>query len=333
MPRIAGQPSKHGRIKQALLRGDSLESVQAFARTLTPNSWYNLRNLEKMRRELNGEIPIRQVVRQASATPINSALGKGIDTDMTFGVEIEFLRKNDVSKAMIIRKLREVGIEAREEGYNHDTRTYWKLISDSSVRTHNNTHSGSNEIVSPILKGVEGLKQVEKVGKVLDALSSLVNKTCGLHIHHGLNNFTVEEATNIMKKTVLIYKRYQGYFNAMLPKSRRNAYYARTFTTSDIRSMKRYGINGSDSHRQKVVNVTAYWRHKTVEFRQHSGTIDFTKIVNWIKITQMILKKAIEMPSNDIWEQRLGRFSSELTFTPELKKYIKERVKKFKNVA
>lgn len=34
--------------------------------------------------------------------------------------------------------------------------------------------------------------------------------------------------------------------------------------------------------RYHKVNLVAYSRHKTVEFRQHSGTTNFTKMRNWI---------------------------------------------------
>jgi hypothetical protein len=34
--------------------------------------------------------------------------------------------------------------------------------------------------------------------------------------------------------------------------------------------------------RFRKLNTRAYSRHKTVEFRQHSGTIEAIKIVNWI---------------------------------------------------
>lgn len=30
------------------------------------------------------------------------------------------------------------------------------------------------------------------------------------------------------------------------------------------------------------LNSQSYWRHGTVEFRQHSGTIEFEKIKNWL---------------------------------------------------
>ena len=35
-------------------------------------------------------------------------------------------------------------------------------------------------------------------------------------------------------------------------------------------------------NRYHKVNLEAYSRHKTVEFRQHSGTTNFTKMRNWV---------------------------------------------------
>jgi len=52
--------------------------------------------------------------------------------------------------------------------------------------------------------------------------------------------------------------------------------------------------------RYHVINMTAYLKYGTVEFRQHSGTIEFVKIANWLKITQALVataknKKRIKM--------------------------------------
>ena len=30
------------------------------------------------------------------------------------------------------------------------------------------------------------------------------------------------------------------------------------------------------------LNSQSYWRHRTVEFRQHSGSVEFEKVKNWI---------------------------------------------------
>jgi Putative amidoligase enzyme len=36
----------------------------------------------------------------------------------------------------------------------------------------------------------------------------------------------------------------------------------------------------------------AFWRHGTVEFRHHSGTVEADKIINWVSLTQHLLENA-----------------------------------------
>jgi hypothetical protein len=47
------------------------------------------------------------------------------------------------------------------------------------------------------------------------------------------------------------------------------------------------------SDRYRKVNVMAYRGHKTIEFRHHSGTTDFTKIENWINFLRGLLEYSI----------------------------------------
>ena len=56
------------------------------------------------------------------------------------------------------------------EGYNHTTRPYWKIVTDASV-----SHEGL-EIVSPVLKGQDGLNQLEKVLKALNQVELRLTK-------------------------------------------------------------------------------------------------------------------------------------------------------------
>ena len=44
------------------------------------------------------------------------------------------------------------------------------------------------------------------------------------------------------------------------------------------------------------VNVAyAYARHKTIEFRHHSGTTDYNKIANWIEFLQYFVAQSIKI--------------------------------------
>jgi len=116
-------------------------------------------------------------------------------------------------------------------------------------------------------------------------------------------------------------------FNKMMPKSRRNNQYARNFTSAEMRTLRER--LECTSNRYKVVNIQSFWRHGTIEFRQHSGTIETQKIINWIKITQRVMIRAKELVTNDIWTYSFRRFENELHFCPEIKSYIEARYIKF----
>ena len=59
------------------------------------------------------------------------------------------------SKAEVCRALRRSGVECQTEGYNHMTRTHWKIVSDASVE-------GGFEVVSPVLKGQAGWTSLKR---------------------------------------------------------------------------------------------------------------------------------------------------------------------------
>jgi hypothetical protein len=58
--------------------------------------------------------------------------------------------------------------------------TGWKAERDGSIRPENNSRKGS-EFVSPILKGAEGVRQIENAIDQINARGGRVNSSCGLH--------------------------------------------------------------------------------------------------------------------------------------------------------
>ena len=163
------------------------------------------------------------------------------------------------------------------EGYNHTTRPHWKLVTDGSL-------SGINtfELVSPILVGEAGLRELEKVCWVLDLCDVKVNDSCGLHVHIDAAGFNMETWRNL----ALSYKHLEPVIDGFMPASRRNNRYCRGLghvSDERIRSARTVDeLKGRIGDRYHKVNLEAYSRHKTVEFRQHSGTTNFTKMRNWV---------------------------------------------------
>ena len=193
-----------------------------------------------------------------------------------FGIEIEAY---NCSKQKLAQELTAAGIKVKVEDYNHiDSQERWKITSDGSL-----TGNQSFELVSPILHGEEGLKDLEKVCWVLELCDVKVNNSCGLHIHMDAAGFTLQTWKNL----ALSYKRLEKVIDAFMPSSRRNNRFCQGFANITETQIKSAGTItdlrrafGNDRYRK--VNLEAYARHRTVEFRQHSGTTNFTKMSAWV---------------------------------------------------
>lgn len=209
-------------------------------------------------------------------SPIPSSIQFDYTFTRKFGIEIEAY---NCTKEKLASELRSAGIDVAIEGYNHTTRNHWKLVTDSSL-TGNNTF----ELVSPVLEGEAGLKELEKVCWVLEFCDVKVNDSCGLHIHMDAADFDLQTWKNL----ALSYKHLERVIDSFMPQSRRQNYYCKglsSISASDIQAAQNiYDLRAAfGNNRYRKVNIEAYARHRTVEFRQHSGTTNFTKMENWIR--------------------------------------------------
>ena len=217
-----------------------------------------------------------------------------------FGVELECYA---IPPETVAAAIRAVGVECQVEAYNHARRTGWKIVSDASIR---GVHPF--ELVSPPMTGDDGLEQVRKVCGVLRACGVKVNKSTGLHVHHDAADMTLDN----LKAVVTMWWKYEDVIQFFLPPSRRNNFYCapcmpragscgyRWSPTPDPVSGWRTAMNGIrrredfqrfENGRYGAVNFDSLWRHGTIEFRAHSGTIDAAKVCAWIALTQWFLER------------------------------------------
>lgn len=247
-----------------------------------------------------------------SATKAKKA-GKKFDaSSLTFGVEIECY---NVLRSDLINQVRQRSIAIESEGYNHnDNERYYKIVSDGSICGAN-----GQEVVSPILKGENGLNSLKNVCEALSAVGAKVNRSTGLHIHFDASSISDEHFINIFKN----YKAIEGVIDSFMPISRRNSNngyckslkyirYSECRTKADVISM-----NGT---RYRKVNAESYLRHKTIEFRQHSGTIEYKKISNWILFLRELINYS---EKNEI--QRCTRIEDLPFLTDQQKEYFINR--------
>lgn len=228
----------------------------------------------------------------------------------TFGIEIECLLPLQNSRQILMNEMRIRGLHVEDNGYNHnDSTTTWKLVSDSSVRGSGSTalYYGC-EVVSPILQGEDGRSQLRRACEALVVVKAKVNTTCGLHIHHGTTDFTIDS----FKKLAKYYASHQEEIDMMLAPSRRstrNPQYCGgikwMLTASRLQNAQTIHefcqITGT---RYASVNFSAFLRHGTIEFRQHQGTVNFDKIVEWLGFGQSMMRFAANtqtVSSSSMW--------------------------------
>jgi hypothetical protein len=227
---------------------------------------------------------------------------------VTFGCELEFV---GATRDLVAAAINAAGIACEDHYAAHRPRTNrdaWVVCPDGSV--------SGGEVVSPILRGRAGLEALAKVCAAMTSAGADVNTSCGFHVHVGARNvLTMRQVRNVAK----MFLRHESAFDAILPPSRRagaNRFCGRNANASfgtladkfarldDARNLRDVAVvmnggfderNHYTSHRYFSLNFQSYASHGTIEFRQHSGTVDATKAVEWVKLVVGFVIRATEI--------------------------------------
>ena len=198
-----------------------------------------------------------------------------------FGVECEYNNDNVPALSMVqaAALLTTAGIVCRAEGYdyNHNVSEIWKIVPDCTV--------SGGEAVSPILSGDAGISEARKVVSTLAKAGASVDGRTGLHVHVDTDGLTVQDIRNVLTR----YSAFEQAIDAFMPRSRRDNNNDMCQSFSEYLTMAGFGnaLSIRDlamliENRQVKVNIRAYLRHKTIEFRHHSGTLSPEKLENWV---------------------------------------------------
>lgn len=238
-----------------------------------------------------------------------------------FGVEFEAY---NVDRNVLCDALNEAGIFTIIESYNHITRRHWKIVTDSSIRGNKGF-----ELVSPILQGEAGITEMKKVCEILKQCGAKVNLSCGTHVHIDAHSINLGS----WKRIYINYARLEKVIDDFMPKSRKgnNNYYTKGFSTmtnfeekiSNARSLVE--IDNFFGSRYFKINPKSYARHNTIEFRQHSGTVEFEKISNWVRFLGNLITFSEDNLVTDKSLEGLAEFNSR-----GIMNYLRRRTNKLK---
>lgn len=213
---------------------------------------------------------------------------------MTFGIEIETTMPSEAMRAAGWT------IGAYHVGANIPAFPGWKTMHDGSIVASGIGRVGV-EIVSPVLSGVDGLAQVERMVATLNAMGAKVNTSTGFHVHVGwtgdaaqlrrLVNFVAFHERALFASTGTTSREHNTYCGAI-----RAAYSnvsAALTTTTDIAAI------AANQDRYRVLNLKNLTKapgRRTVEFRVFAGTLNIVKILGYIQLCLGIVQKAHENP-------------------------------------
>ncbi len=215
-----------------------------------------------------------------------------------FGIEIEAV---GIPMETLARELSAQGIPTTVERYNHENRSYWKVVGDASIRGRS-----PFELVSPKLYGQDGLKEVRKVMRIVRGLGGNVNNSCGLHVHHSAQGLNPKQLRMVSHFYSSLFSAFDGIFSL----SRRNSRWAQLANAQSVNQMNEFDMR--HGNRYMAVNLMAFFKHGTVEFRQHQGSLNGDKALSWIVFTQQFMLGALHSKVKVSWRtkaMRVGLFN------------------------
>lgn len=244
------------------------------------------------------------------------------DKKRNFGVEIETL---GVGQYELQHALTEWGIQSKIGLYENPEVPYWTITDDGSIRGEDTA-----EIRSPILVGIDGLAEVRRVLTLLNYLECQVNDSCGFHVHWNAEDYTGKNVLALLR----LYAKFEPVIDGLVTFSRRadkNIHCRSLVKDSDLswiaeldrlenmralevaltfdksHRMKSINVPGAFESRNHKVNINAYCKYGTLEFRHFQGTVDVDEAVNWIVFTQQLVNRA-----------KLASVSKEMSAKPTL---------------
>jgi hypothetical protein len=203
--------------------------------------------------------------------------------ELTFGVEIETVAPDTAVQNDGLR----IG------PYRHGIQvpylpTGWTAEADGSI--DNSAGGHKCEIVSPVLRGAEGLAQVAEVLRTLEAKGHRVNRSCGTHCHV-LFKREWPSAALARLVTIVAYVE-KGLFAITGTKHRERCAYCG--------GVRKYGNEKDakpnlDRNRYHALNLTNLARgtKETAEFRVFGGSLNPTKVIGWIQVCLGLVERAL----------------------------------------
>eukprot|EP00545_Synedropsis_sp_CCMP1620_P002818 CAMPEP_0119003338 /NCGR_PEP_ID=MMETSP1176-20130426/504_1 /TAXON_ID=265551 /ORGANISM="Synedropsis recta cf, Strain CCMP1620" /LENGTH=480 /DNA_ID=CAMNT_0006954931 /DNA_START=18 /DNA_END=1460 /DNA_ORIENTATION=+ len=229
--------------------------------------------------------------------------------NQNFGIELELSSDPGVDPQDVANGMpQNAGHVYVVENYRQGREDYsggWKIVPDSSIVCNRNMPACNKfELVSRVLQGGMGLSEVAAVVRSMETIHPKlkVNKSMGFHVHIDVEGLSFEQ----IKKVCQNFIKYEAVMDSFMPRSRRDGSpECDQFFKSNRRSVNpvqfepqqcHYTLancydlatladlmNGDGRYYKLNLQNLVTGRQPTIEFRQHSATLNYEKISAWVR--------------------------------------------------
>lgn len=240
-----------------------------------------------------------------------------------FGVEIE----NFCNRQKVERSLRESNVPFTWQGtyYHTNGNSRFEFKHDGSLRCDSNTDAENRpiEMVSPVFNnGRNDFEMLKKACKALEDNGAQVNKSTGLHVHISSPAITDTAYVNVFKN----YQKLENVINTFMARSRHDNDYAAKISNYDFSCCSTpRDVERLMHSRYHKVNPCSWSSHRTIEFRQHGGTCNYTKISEWVKFCAALVGWSV----NNVLDHEVTSIDEIPFLNAKQKAFFKSRAAEF----
>ncbi len=217
-------------------------------------------------------------------------------SQMTYGVEFEVMLPASVQIA--------VG------GYHRGLQVRglplgWNAQNDGSIQALPGYRGV--EIVSPILKGADGVRQIIAVCEWLKVVGAKVNRSTGFHVHVGFAG----TAKQLAVLTGLVSYHETALYASTGTKSREQGTYSRPIKNSaEHKTVAQMGSAMTARYHSLNLTNLQYGNKPTVEFRLFAGTCNAMKAIGYVRMCLALVEKSLEMKVLPKWDAKAPEATS-----------------------
>lgn len=298
MPNVSRRQLESYRTALAMRdNGSTYQEIANYFGLNSPSNGRNLVNQGLRRAGRESEIRTRTISishngRTTTAT-VETQMGFAMLQNLTFGVEFEII---NASCSDAERIMNSAGFSLSNRGYTHSVLPIWKVVTDASLTSR----TSNCEVVSPVLRGSDGLNEVRTVAMVLRDAGASINQSCGMHIHIGVDGLiSNEQQAHVIKA----HQQWSHAFDALVVESRINGQWARKIDRvsaldiaqewelhADLRNGNSFAT--ASQYRYRTLNLNAFAKYGTFEFRSHQGSLNGLNATAWIAFHTAFIKAA-----------------------------------------